>query len=107
MKRNSKFGFLGTALVGLMMLSATPAFAQEIQLGNGLRVDLDRDHSQLRPSISSDGNRVNIGIYQQPEPETRVRISNDGFDVREVQPQPQQRVNLSLPLNQNQQLNRN
>lgn len=98
--RNQLISGLGAALVGLTVGTA-PAFAQAIQLGDGIQINLGRQRSELRPRISSDGDRVNVEIYEQPKPETRVRISNEGLDVREVQPQPEQRIELSVPLDQN------
>jgi hypothetical protein len=103
MKNQLQIRCLSSALVGLtvgLTIGTAPALAQAIRLGNDIQIDLNRQKSELRPRISSDGDRVNVEIYEQPQPETRVRITNDGFDVREVQPQPEQRLELSVPLDQ-------
>ncbi|MBW4659628.1 MAG: hypothetical protein KME15_13210 [Drouetiella hepatica Uher 2000/2452] len=98
--KNQLISCLGAALMGLTV-GTVPASAQAIQLGDGLQINLGRQGSELRPRVSSDGDRVNVEIYEQPNPETRVRISNEGLDVREVQPQSEQRIELSVPLDQN------
>lgn len=99
MKSLLKTSFLCAALMGLAV-GATPAFAQAIQLGNGIQINSGRQESELRPRITSDGDRVNVEVYEQPKPETRIRISDEGLDIREVQPQPEQRLNLLVPLDQ-------
>ena len=101
MKSLLKIGFLGAALIG-STVGTTPALAQAIQLGDGIQINSGRQGSELRPRITSNGDRVNVGVYEQPKPETRIRISNEGVDIREAQPQPEQRLELSVPLDQTQ-----
>ena len=99
MKNALKLGCLGAALTSLLLLDAAPTFAQEVQLGDGVRIDLDDDDSELRPRVSSDGDRVNVEVYEQPEPETRIRLSDEQIDVRQFDPPPEERLDLSIPLN--------
>ncbi|HEY9626788.1 MAG TPA: hypothetical protein V6C84_05765 [Coleofasciculaceae cyanobacterium] len=99
MKTALKLSCLSAALTGLLLLDAAPTFAQEIQLGDGIRFDLDDDDSELRPRVSSDGDRVNLEVYEQPEPETRIRLSDEQVDIRQIDPPPEERLDLSIPLN--------
>ncbi|MBI4780694.1 MAG: hypothetical protein HY785_05165 [Oscillatoriophycideae cyanobacterium NC_groundwater_1537_Pr4_S-0.65um_50_18] len=99
MKTALKLSCLGAALTGLLLLDAAPIFAQEIQLGDSVRFDLDNDNSELRPRVSTDGDRVNLEVYEQPEPETRIRLSDEQIDIRQVEPPPEERLDLSIPLN--------
>ncbi|HEY9619251.1 MAG TPA: hypothetical protein V6C78_02735 [Crinalium sp.] len=100
MKHELTFSLLSTMVVGLLLVSVTPASAQTVRLGDGVRVDLDDHHdTRVRPRVSSDGERLNLELEEQREPETEIRLDNGRVDVRQVEQPPRQRVDLSVPLN--------
>lgn len=94
-----KFLLLGIVTVGgITLATALPSVAQEINLG-GFRIDLDEDESQLRPRISTDGDRLNLEIIEQPEPETQIRLDSQGLTIERVQEPAREVLDLSVPLN--------
>ena len=94
-----KFLLLGIVTVGgITLATALPSAAQEINLG-GFRIDLDEDESQLRPRISTDGDRLNLEIIEQPEPETQIRFDSQGLTIERVQEPASEVLDLSVPLN--------
>ena len=94
-----KFLLLGIVTVGgITLATALPSAAQEINLG-GFRIDLDEDESQLRPRISTDGDRLNLQIIEQPEPETQIRLDGQGLTIERVQEPAREVLDLSVPLN--------
>lgn len=53
---------------------------------------------ELRPNLSTDGERLNIQIEEQPRPETRFRLREDGVEIRQEQPEPRGRLTPTVPL---------
>lgn len=93
-----KRSLISIATLGLVVLGAMPALAQAIQLGDDIRIDLDRDRPDIQPRISSDGDRLDVEIYEEPRPATEIRIDDDGFAIEQTEPEPEQRLDLSVPL---------
>ncbi|MGD1942586.1 MAG: hypothetical protein ACFB0G_14860 [Leptolyngbyaceae cyanobacterium] len=94
-----KFLLLGIVTVsGIVLGTALPSAAQEINLG-GFQIDLDEDESQLRPRISTDGDRLNLQLIEQPEPETQIRLDGQGLTIERVQEPAREVLDLSVPLN--------
>ncbi|WP_156119780.1 hypothetical protein [Leptolyngbya sp. KIOST-1] len=90
---------LSLAVVGTAIAGATPAMAQVIQLGDQAEFDLGGNRNpELRPSLSTDGNQLNIQIQEQPQPETRFRFDGDRIEIRQEQPAPRDRLNLTVPI---------
>ena len=90
---------LGLAFIGTAVLGASPAMAQVFELGDQVELDLRQNRNpELRPSISTDGNQLNIQIEEQPRPETRFRFDGDRVELRQERPEPQQRLNLTVPI---------
>jgi hypothetical protein len=95
------FSIVSMAVATISLIIATPALAQIIQLGDDIRLDLSDDNErEIRPRISSDGDRLNLEVYEQEKPETEIRLSDDGLEIRETQPLPRQRLDLSIPLDE-------
>ncbi len=91
---------IASAIVGIAIVLATPSSALEIDLG-GAEVDLSEDSeedSELQPRVSTDGHQVDVEVYEQPEPETEVRIKDDGITIEEEQEPPQEIIDLSVPV---------
>ncbi|NEQ45158.1 MAG: hypothetical protein F6K00_16990 [Leptolyngbya sp. SIOISBB] len=94
-----KFLLLGIAIAsGITLTTTSPSAAQIIDLG-GFRIDLDEDESQLRPRISTDGDRLNLEIIEQPEPETQIRLDGQGLTIERVQEPAREVLDFSVPLN--------
>ncbi|MFQ4135971.1 hypothetical protein PGN35_006580 [Nodosilinea sp. PGN35] len=90
---------LGLAAVGTVVLGASPAEAQIVELGDQIELDLRQNRNpELRPSLSTDGERLNLQLEEQPRPETRFRLGEDGVEIRQEQPEPRERLNLTVPL---------
>jgi hypothetical protein len=103
-KRPLTIGLLGLAAAGTAILGASPALAQIVELGDQFELDLGGDRpSELRPSLSTDGNQLNLQLEEQPQPETRFRFDGDRLEIRQEQPEPQQRLNLTIPLDEQEQ----
>lgn len=89
-----------SAIAGLAIVLATPSSALEIDLG-GSQVDLSEDSeedSELQPRISTDGEQIEVEVYEQPEPETEVRIEDGGITIEEEQEPAQELIDLSVPV---------
>lgn len=87
-----------TASVAL--LSTIPASAQAIRLGNDLELDLTTPRErEVQPRVSSDGDRVNVEVYERPAPQTEIRVEGEEFEIRRTEQEPQQRLRLSIPTN--------
>ena len=94
-----KFLLLGIEIAsGITLTMASPSVAQIIDLG-GFRIDLNEDESQIRPRISTDGDRLNLEIIEQPEPETQIRFDDQGLTIERVQEPAREVLDLSVPLN--------
>jgi hypothetical protein len=95
------FCILALPLATIFSLSL-PVLGQEIQLGDDTNVDLDEDETELKPSLSTDGDRVNIQVEEQPKPETQIELNDDGVEVREEREPARERLDLSVPVDEEQ-----
>ncbi|MEM9120123.1 MAG: hypothetical protein AAGD09_19890 [Cyanobacteria bacterium P01_F01_bin.56] len=94
-----QFRLLGlVATVGISLISTLPVTAQIIDLG-GFRINLDEEESEIRPRLSTDGDRLNLEIIEQPEPETQIRFDGEGITIERVQEPAREIFDLSVPLN--------
>ncbi|MBE9159103.1 hypothetical protein IQ265_20015 [Nodosilinea sp. LEGE 06152] len=90
---------LSLAILGAAALNTFPATAQVFEIGDQIQFDLREDRNpELRPSLSTDGNQLNIQLEEQPQPETRFRFGEDGLEIRQEQPAPRERLNLTVPI---------
>lgn len=90
---------LGLAVIGTTVLGATSAMAQTFEIGDQVEFDLQENRDpQLRPNLSVDDGQLNIQFEEQPRPETRIRLGEDGVEFRQEQPEPRERLNLTVPL---------
>jgi hypothetical protein len=88
------------ASAGMVLLGTVPAFAQAIRLGNDLEVDLTTPRErEVQPQVSSDGEQVNVEVYERPAPQTEIRVEGEEFEIRRTEQEPQQRLRLSIPTN--------
>lgn len=89
---------LGAAAIATLgFVSAPPASALEIDL-NGSEIDLDDDDSDIRPRVSTDGDRLDVEVYEDPEPETRIDIGDDGVTLEQEQRRDRELIELSVPV---------
>ncbi|WP_416674290.1 hypothetical protein [Egbenema bharatensis] len=99
MKTVLKRGVLSLFVFGLALTGAVPASAQAIRLGDGFEVDLTTPRRrEVQPRISSDGDRVNVEIYERPEPQTEIRINENQVEIQRREQPPRQRLDLSIPV---------
>jgi hypothetical protein len=90
---------LGLAFIGTAVLGASPAMAQIFEFGDGIEFDLRQNRNpEVRPSLSTDGNQLNIQLEEQPRPETRFRFDGNSVELRQEQPEPRNRLNLTVPI---------
>jgi hypothetical protein len=96
-----QMSILGLAMFGAAAAIASPAQAQIFELGDQVELDLrpNRD-PELRPSLSTDGNTLNLQFEEQPRPETRFRFGEEGFEIRQEQRPARPFLDLSIPINE-------
>jgi hypothetical protein len=98
-KTRLKHSLFGLSALGFVLVGALPASAQAIRLGDGFEVDLNTPRGrEVQPRISSDGDRVNVEIYERPEPQTEIRIDEGQVEIRRTEQEPRQRLDLSVPV---------
>ncbi len=106
MKRTSVASLLAVSLLGVSTwLAVPPANAQKIQFGDNFGIDLSNRNNRRTETnfrVSTEGNRLNLGVDEQRKPETRIRLDykngSPQVDIRRVQPPPEPRLRLSVPL---------
>jgi hypothetical protein len=100
MKTLLQRSLFGLSALGLVLVGALPASAQAIRLGDDLEVDLTTPRErEVQPRVTSDGDRVNVEVYERPAPQTEIRVDQGQFEIRRTEQEPQQRLNLSIPTN--------
>jgi hypothetical protein len=94
-----KRGALSIFAFSLALTGAVPASAQAIRLGDSFEVDLTTPRQrEVQPRISSDGDRVNVEIYERPEPQTEIRINEGQVEIQRREQPLRQRLDLSVPV---------
>ena len=92
-----RFCWAAAMLSSLSWLPAMPVRASETNLET-IEIDLNDDDSEIRPRISTDGDQLDIQVYEKPEPETRIEFREDGFLIEQEQKPPQELFELSIPV---------
>lgn len=82
----------------LAVLNIPEAKALEFQINDNLQIDLDRDRTEIQPRFSTDGEQLNLELYEQPQPETQIEIDDNGVQIEQEQAPPTERLDLSIPL---------
>lgn len=88
-------------LAGAIAPLAATALEVRLDRNGGVNLRLDNDRREVRPRVSLDGDRVNVGITSEPEPETEVNISEGALEIRRTRRPAESLGEFSIPLNRN------
>jgi septum formation topological specificity factor MinE len=82
----------------LAVFPPSEAQALEFQINDTLQIDLDRDRTEIQPRLSTDGEQLNLELYEQPQPETQVEINENSVEIEQEQDPAVERLDLSIPI---------
>ena len=97
MKYLNQWALGAVAIAALSFVPASPTPALEIDLG-GSEIDLDDDDSDIRPRVSTDGDQLDVEVYEDPDPETRIDIGDDGVTIEQEERRDRELIELSVPV---------
>ena len=88
-------------LVGAISPMAAEAFEVRLDRDGGVNLRLDRDRRDIEPRVSLDGDRVNVDVVSEPEPETEVDFSDGDLEIRRTRRPAKSIGEFSIPFNRN------